>query len=103
LPFCSLATLINAAAGTDATPQSTTAFIDALFERVLCRPPGADERNTCSQFLTEQTARLADTKKLTSFAGDEKAEVEANAVPHLHARENLAHVLLNHNEFVTAR
>ncbi|MEX2288117.1 MAG: PSD1 and planctomycete cytochrome C domain-containing protein [Planctomycetaceae bacterium] len=98
-----LAARINSSVGTAANVETEAAYIDSLFERVLCRPPTDDERQTCRQFLAEQSARLADPKQLTSFEGGEAVQPAASADPHLHARESLAHVLLNHNEFVTAR
>jgi hypothetical protein len=52
-------------------------FIKAAFERVLCRPPSADETSVCTKFL-----------------GSKASERQ---------REDLVHSLLNHYEFRTAR
>jgi len=98
-----LAKFLNEQVGSQQTPNINTAFINALFERVLCRQPTEDERRTCREFLREQAERLADPKKLTKFSDKGKLKVAASTNPHLRARESLVHVLLNHNEFVTIR
>ncbi|MFN7926056.1 MAG: DUF1553 domain-containing protein [Bryobacteraceae bacterium] len=54
-------------------------FIGAVFETVLSRPPTAAEREQAGRFLDTDPAKAAQ------------------------ARESLAHVLLNHNDFVTIR
>ena len=95
-----LASQVNEQLDADKRPA---AFIEALFERVLCRPPTDDERSACEQFLIEQTKRFAEPRKLTTFQTGSNLAVKPSADPHLRSRENLAHVLLNHNEFVTLR
>jgi hypothetical protein len=40
---------------------------------------------------------------LTGFAGAATADVPPSDDPALRARENLVHVLMNHNDFVTVR
>jgi mono/diheme cytochrome c family protein len=52
-------------------------FVTAAFEQVLARPPLADERARCTEFLRRY--------------------------PRARGRENLVHVLFNYNEFVTIR
>jgi hypothetical protein len=64
----------------DANPP-TDDFIDAAFRRVLSRPPTSEETRFCREFLETPAARSAPAR----------------------ARENLALVLFNHNEFVTIR
>jgi hypothetical protein len=98
-----LAKILNEQVGSTDTPKVKQAFIDVLFERVLCRLPTHDERTTCQQFLQNQARRLADPKSLTTFSGQVILHVKASTEPHLRARESLAHVLLNHNEFVSIR
>ena len=98
-----LATRLNKQADAILSDESTTRFIDLLFDRVLCRPATAEERQTCRSFLSQQTKRLSDLKKLTTFSTGEKVSVPPAEKPHLRARENLVHVLLNHNEFITVR
>lgn len=86
--------------GADASPAT---FIKAGFVHVLCRPPTEQEMQVCQQFLTKQAALLANGKSLTPFAGGSAAAVGPAAVSNLRARENLIHVLFNHNEFITIR
>src|SRR5262249_37088377 len=82
---------------------SPAAFIQAGFESVLCRAPTAEERSACEKFLADQAALLAQTKNLTTFTGGAQATALAATGPHLRARENLIHGLMNQNEFVTIR
>lgn len=53
-------------------------YVNALFDHILCRAPTPEERNECTQFLSEFGSSPA-------------------------ARNQLALVLLNHNDFVTIR
>jgi hypothetical protein len=78
-------------------------FVAAAYERLLARPPTSDERSACLEFLTSQAELLKDPKKLTAFGGVEQATVAPSKDPHQRAREDLVHVLLNHNDFVTMR
>jgi hypothetical protein len=66
------------------------AFVAAAFEQVLTRDPSGAEEATCLKFL----ARQAD---IVRSASDVKKDPESRA------REDLVHVLLNHNDFVTIR
>ncbi len=79
------------------------AFVKRAFEHILSRQPSAEEQATCEKFLISQSTRLIEPDKLTSFPGDKKAEVPPASEPGQRARENLIHVLLNHNDFVTIR
>ncbi|HEY7331223.1 MAG TPA: DUF1549 and DUF1553 domain-containing protein [Gemmataceae bacterium] len=83
--------------------SDSAAFVTAGFEQVLCRSPTAEETAACVQFLHEQTALLAGGKKLTASEGAPVSPVPAVADPAQRARENLIHVLMNHNDFVTIR
>jgi hypothetical protein len=83
--------------------SDSAAFIKAGFEQVLCRPPTAEETAACVQFLREQTALLVGSKKLTASEGESVSPVPAATDPAQRARENLVHVLMNHNDFVTIR
>jgi uncharacterized protein DUF1553/uncharacterized protein DUF1549/cytochrome c len=94
-----LATELN----TQTVPESLTVFVDAAFERILCRPPTADERTACLEFLATQTGRFADPKALVAFTAGGENTVKPAADPYQRARENLIHVLLNHNDFLTVR
>jgi len=70
----------------DAAPDG---FVKAAFETILGRAPSAEELSIGERFLQRQPDLLA-SLKLSAPAGER-------------ARENLVHVLLNHNDFVTIR
>jgi hypothetical protein len=88
-----------------AAADGTTAggFVIAAFEQVLGRPPTAEERTRCLRFLSEQATLLQDPAKLTAFPPGPDGVVPPAADPAQRARENLVHVLFNHNDFVTIR
>ncbi|WP_203329011.1 PSD1 and planctomycete cytochrome C domain-containing protein [Candidatus Laterigemmans baculatus] len=79
------------------------AFIRAAFARVLSRPPRAAEVQLCLEFLDRQQRLLADPAQLTASAGKAAPQLAPAEDPAVRARENLLHVLLNHNDFVTLR
>jgi hypothetical protein len=83
--------------------KSDVDFITAGFEQVLGRPPTAEERTRCQRFLQEQAALLRDPSRLTAFPAAADAVVPASADPAQRAREDMIHVLFNHNDFVTIR
>ncbi len=83
--------------------ESADAFIAAAFERILCRQPTTEERQTCTEFLASQAAALADTKRLTPFSAGAASTIAPASDAAQRARENLIHVLFNHNDFVTIR
>jgi hypothetical protein len=89
--------------GDPARPGSDAAFVAAAFEYVLGRPPSDAERSECLQFLAAQTELLRNPTGLTSVTTGSAAELKPAADPAQRARENLVHVLFNHNEFVTIR
>ena len=78
-------------------------FVAQAFVRILCRQPSEAELATCLEFLSEQATRLSDPKSLTAFSAGPAASVPPSGDPAQRARENLVHVLLNHNDFVTVR
>ena len=78
-------------------------FIARLFARTLNRQPTAEELRKCLEFLVEQMDLLATPANLTPLISASKATVPAATDPHTRARESLALVLLNHNDFVTVR
>ncbi len=82
--------------------KSDTAFVTATFEQVLGREPLPEERVRCEAFLVHQAAALAQARQPVTGAGPSSA-VPPSADPCRRARENLVHVLLNYNEFVTIR
>jgi hypothetical protein len=98
-----LARRLNAQLAVSRSRDPDKEFITSAFEQVLSRPPTELELAECVKFLTAQTALLADKKKLTAFPAGPASPVPPATEPHLRARENLIHVLMNHNEFVTIR
>jgi hypothetical protein len=78
-------------------------FIDNAFEVVLNRRPTAPERSESQKFLREQQQLFQDTTKLSPVETGTAAAIKPETDPHLRARENLVHVLLNHTDFVTIR
>jgi hypothetical protein len=98
-----LARKLSDALGNVAVDEAALRFIDAAFIRILCREPTADERAACLAFLIEQSQALADTSTLKPFSAGPAASVAPSADPQQRARENLVHVLFNHNDFVTVR
>jgi hypothetical protein len=78
-------------------------FITAAFEQVLGRAPTTEERTRCERFLAEQTTLLREPAKLTAFPAGPNGVVPPAADAAQRARENLVHVLFNHNDFITIR
>jgi hypothetical protein len=78
-------------------------FVETAYQRMLCRAPTDDEKATCLEFLSQQAAALADLKMLTAFESGPAASIAPATDPQQRARENLVHVLFNHNDFVTIR
>jgi hypothetical protein len=98
-----LAGALSQQAGAEPAAETNAAFILAAFEQVLSRRPTDEERAACEKFLAEQAQKFADPGKLTAFTAGPAAAVKPSASPHQRARENLVHVLFNHNDFVTIR
>jgi hypothetical protein len=92
-----LTALLNRSGKTDGE------FVDRLFLRTLSRKPTADERRTCLDFLASQFKRLKESGKLSTFIGGSSVKTPPSSDPRIRARENLAQVMLNHNEFITIR
>lgn len=98
-----LAKKLSDSLGNVATEEAPKRFVTDAFVRILCRQPTEAELTTCLEFLTDQTAKLSDPKSLTAFSAGPAASVPPSNDPAQRARENLVHVLLNHNDFVTVR
>lgn len=94
---------LSAEVGPDNTPQNVTKFISFAFEQVLNRSPSDLERQECLKFVQQQTSQFSAPGSLTPFGETDKSSIAPATQPHLRARENLVHVLLNHNDFVTIR
>ena len=78
-------------------------FTRLAFLQILSRPPAEEELAACLQFMVDQAKTLADTSRLTTFAGGSEPKIKPAAEPSERARENFVHVLMNHNDFVTIR
>jgi hypothetical protein len=84
------------------TGPDAGAFTTAAFEQVLSRPPTVAELSECTAFLNRQAMRYNQAKDPRPAEASRDVGQPA-AEPSLRARENLVHVLLNHNDFVTVR
>jgi hypothetical protein len=98
-----LAKKLSDSLGNVAAEEAPKRFVADAFVRILCRQPTDAELATCLEFLDSQAAKLADPKSLTAFSSGPAATVPPSSDPAQRARENLVHVLLNHNDFVTVR
>ena len=96
-----LAGILRDSLGTHA--QNDEMFVNAAFERLLCRPAKQDECKTALDFLAAQARELAAPDKLTRFTSGDENSLPPATDPRARARENLVHVLLNHNDFLTVR
>ena len=78
-------------------------FVKRAFLQLLTREPTEQETASCLKFLRTQTGRLKPTTKKTGFSGRSTVSIPPAKDPRMRARENLVHVLFNHNDFVTVR
>jgi hypothetical protein len=74
--------------GADAGIDATDRFITDLFAQVLSRGPSDEERQICRETLDRQRQLAADPDSAAALT---------------QARESLARILFNHNDFVTVR
>ncbi len=77
-------------------------FVTAAFTAVLARSPTAEEAERCHTFL-RQHAELLQQAPRQSFPAGGSATLPSAMDPLLRAKQNLVHVLLLHNDFVTIR
>lgn len=99
-----LAADLSKQVGTSTEPTIQQKFIQHAFESILGRKPTANEMAACQSFLSQNSLLLSQPGSLKTFpAGKEEPTVAASTDIHQRARENLIHVLFNHNEFVTIR
>ena len=82
--------------------ETDDAFVRLAFEAVLSRSPSRNELARCQTFLQDHAELLAndDSEK---FVGSSTAKRAPATAADARARENLIHVLLLHNDFVTVR
>jgi hypothetical protein len=78
-------------------------FVTAAFEQILTRRPLPAEHAACETFLRKQAEFFRQNKQLTVFRAVPAGKLGPSKDPVLRARENLVHVLINHNDFVTIR
>jgi hypothetical protein len=78
-------------------------FTTAAFERVLSRTPTRDELVECVAFLHQREEKLGSSKASLSETSSDPQGKKPSAIPALHARENLVHVLMNHHDFLMIR
>lgn len=91
------------AARLSAEASDDPSFVTEAYAAILGREPSDSERSACESFLTHQATLLADSEKLSPSPGAAKTTVPPATDANLRARENLVHVLFNHNDFVTVR
>ena len=97
-----LAGQLSQEVGQQNEPAINHAFIQAAFEQILTQVPTAAEFTACEKFL-QQNTELVQTTKPEVFPAGGQSKRPPSAIPHQRARENLVHVLLSHNLFVTIR
>jgi hypothetical protein len=78
-------------------------YVQLVFERLLTRQPTSDELAACLEFLDRQAGLLSDASRLTEVEADGPVSIPPATDPAMRARENLVHVLVNHNDFITLR
>ena len=98
-----LAGRLSEQVGAENEEPRVQAFVNTAFTQILSRPPTAGELAECTSFVAAQTARYSQPEGLTKFSTGGAAHVPPSQSPHQRARENLIHVLFNHNDFVTLR
>jgi len=86
-----------------ASSTPNKAFIVAVFYQLLSRRPTRPELVVCEEFLRRQPKRLADQSGLTKISGGAKPSIAPAKDPVMRAKENLVHVMMNHNDFITIR
>lgn len=98
-----LAAKLSEEVGSQPGSEHDPLFIDTAFQQILNRPPTPEEQRECEAFLAEQSRRFVDPQALTQFTAGAAVSVPPSTDPRQRARENLVHVLLNHNDFLTVR
>ena len=83
--------------------ESNDDFVTAAFRQILGRAPWSQERAASHRFLENQTELLLNPSELNAFPGEAPPAATPSRDPARRARENLVHVLMNHNDFITIR
>jgi len=98
-----LATRLSEKVSAQSPADAASAFVRLAFQTVLVREPTELEQQECVHFLEQQSERFRAGSTLTTFTGGVENANKPSADPVQRARENLVHVLFNHNDFVTVR
>ena len=77
-------------------------FIEIAFEQLLSRSPTEAEQAACRRFF-DRHAQLVQDSSQSAFPAANPNVAPSAKLPLERAAENLVHVLLNHNDFVTVR
>lgn len=85
-----------------AQASDDNSFTNLAFRTTLGRRASDSELSTCNSFLQQQTNLLANQSSLAPL-GVAVTTVQPATDAASRARENLIHVLMNHNDFVTLR
>jgi len=83
--------------------DSDSQFIELAFLHLLSRPPSNAERSTCQQFLEQQASVLSGESAGSTQQAKGLPGSSPSTEPGIRVKENLIHVLMNHNDFVTVR
>ena len=78
-------------------------FVTSAFLQILARPPNQLELESSLEFLCLQTELLSNSGGLEEYSKGSSPVVPPDDEPELRAKENLVHVLMNHNDFLTVR
>lgn len=95
-----LAARLSLPSGANAELVPEVDFIVAAFETILTRGPTDQEQAACQEFLAAQARQLQNKDSLAKVSAVADSAVPPSADPRQRARENLVHVLMNHNDFV---
>jgi len=98
-----LAATLSEKVSAETPANATSAFVRLAFQTILVREPRDAEQQECVRFLEQQSERFRSGSTLTTFTGGVENANKPSADPAQRARENLVHVLFNHNDFVTVR
>jgi hypothetical protein len=84
--------------------EDAQAFVTDAFQQVLARPATPAEVETSVEFLSQQSKFFAENRAHLTVAAENSTDAsKPSRDPTIRARENLVHVLFNHNDFVTIR
>lgn len=97
-----LAETLSQSHGEQADSDAQRTFVTAAFEHILSRSPTSEELHASLAFLENQR-RLLDGNPQPTFASGVTGKRAPSTKADQRARENLVHVLFNHNDFVTIR